>query len=161
MPPGYGNIGRRPQKLVLIEVRVVGWVLVRTLLRRMAMMVIFSFRPRNFPGRPYPVGERGASTLEGSSISMFSSTSSSTTMSESPCWGPSSAIETSLMLQASICVGDRQGWESPPIEECLSCSSSSSHTQSSHDSGGDWATSITSVADHVRGDSALSDISSR
>ena len=64
----------------------------------------------------------------------------------------------SLMLQPSIRAGDGQGWESPPIEECLSCSSSSSRTRSSHDSGGDWATSITSVQ-AVRGDPALFDVS--
>ena len=64
----------------------------------------------------------------------------------------------SLMLQPSIRAGDGQGWESPPIEECLSCSSSSSHTRSSHDSGGDWATSITSVEATHR-DSALFDVS--
>ena len=68
------------------------------------------------------------------------------------------AIKMLLMLQPSNHGGDGHGWESPPTEECLSCSSSSSCTRSSHDSGGDWATSITSL-EAICGDSALFDIS--
>ena len=161
-PPGMETSVTSPRSLILIEVRGRGAGFDPYFPPMHDYDGHPQLRPWNTLGRPYPVGERGASTLDSSSVSMLSSTSSSTTTSESPCWGPSSAIETSLMLQPSICMGDRQGWESPPTEECLSCSSSSSCTPvPPHDSGGDWATSINVPWRPFCGDSALFDISLR
>ena len=62
-----------------------GRVLVRTLLQRVAVVVILSFGPGTLQEGFIRYGMWGASTLGGSSVSMFSSTSSSTTTSESPC----------------------------------------------------------------------------
>ena len=91
--------------------------------------------------------DRGVGAVEsrGASVSILSSLSSSTTTSESHCWGPSSAMETSLTSQPSNHGEDRHGWESPPVEEHLSHSSSSSCTWSSQVMGGDQATSIASL----------------
>ena len=81
----------------------------------------------------------------GVSVSILSSLSSSMITSELCCKGPSSAMETSLMVQPSNGGGDEPGWELPLVEECLSHSSSSSCTQSCQDKGGDRATSIASL----------------
>ena len=58
---------------------------------------------------------------------------------------PSLAMEMSLMSQPSNHREDGHGWESPPVEERLSCLSSSSCIWSSQIMGGDWVTSIASL----------------
>ena len=53
----------------------------------------------------------GVAESRGASVSMLSSLSSSTIMSESHCWGPSSAMEMSLTLQPSNGGEDGPSWD--------------------------------------------------
>ena len=144
MSPGNRNVGWWPQKLILIGIRVVGWVLVSTFLPCLAVVVFLNLSLEVFQ-HGFFWQKSGCGRVQGASVSILSSLSSSTTTSESCCWGPSLAMETSLTSQPSNHGEDRHGWESPLVEERLSCSSSSSCTWSSQVMGGDQATSIASL----------------
>ena len=65
VPSGYGNISHQPQKLVLVEVRVVGRVLVRTLLRGHGLWRSSSASGSEVSGTALSGMGAGASTLGG------------------------------------------------------------------------------------------------
>ena len=98
--PRNRNISWQPQKLILIRVRVMGWVLIGTFLWHLTAAVFIVPASRS-SRMAFSFRGVGVTESRGASVSILSSLSSSMIMSESHCKRPSSAMETSLMLQPS------------------------------------------------------------
>ena len=145
MSPRNRNVGYQPQKLILIRIRVMGWVLVSTLLQHVTAMVVRvpglevfwawtslseARRPQGWQVHLYPCSLPSPPSM---------------TTSES-CWrGLLSTMETSLALSPSNNGGGEPESGLPFILESCLCCSSSFCTLSSQDMEEDWLSSMASL----------------